>query len=165
MGYPGAYAPVISVAASGYIGEWYPPAGGAWWYRMNVADPTNPAQFYIGDFSSRELPGQDLDVAAPGTWVVGPYQTNSGKTSYYFLGGTSMASPHVAGIVALMVQKDPALTAALAETYLENSAVYLAPGCRNVYNPGGTTTSQVCWEANATGKGLAMADAALSIMP
>ncbi len=57
MGYPGAYAPVISVAASGWIGEWYPPAGGAWWYLMNVAEPTNPAQFYIADFSSRALAG------------------------------------------------------------------------------------------------------------
>ena len=115
MGYPGAYAPVISVAASGFIGEWYPPAQGAWWYAMNPADPTVPEQFYIADFSSRALAGQDLDVAAPGTWVVGPYQTNSGKTSYYFLGGTSMASPHVAGIVALMAQKYPALGAAQAE--------------------------------------------------
>lgn len=69
MGYPGAYSPVISVAASGYIGEWYPAAGPAWWYRMNVSEPTNPAQFYIADFSSRQLAGQDLDVAAPGSWV------------------------------------------------------------------------------------------------
>jgi subtilisin family serine protease len=164
MGYPGAYAPVISVAASGYIGEWYPPAGGAWWYSMNVAEPTNPAQFYIADFSSRALDGQDLDVAAPGSWVVGPYQTNSGQISYYFLGGTSMASPHVAGIVALMAQKSPALTASEAEGYLEASAIYLSPGCRTIYNPGGST-SQVCWEANATGAGLATAIAALNIMP
>jgi subtilisin family serine protease len=164
MGYPGAYAPVISVAASGYIGEWYPPAGGAWWYAMNVADPTDPDEFYITDFSSRALDGQDLDVAAPGSWVVGPYQTNSGQISYYFLGGTSMASPHVAGIVALMAQKDPALTASEAEGYLEDSAIYLGPGCRTIYNRGGST-SEVCWEANATGAGLATAIAALNIMP
>lgn len=164
MGYPGAYAPVISVAASGYIGEWYPPAGGAWWYLMNVAEPTDPAQFYIADFSSRALPGQDLDVAAPGSWVVGPYQVNSGQTSYYFLGGTSMASPHVAGIVALMAQKNPALTAADVETILTGATIPLAPGCRVIYNPGGAT-SNVCWGADATGSGLITADAALAATP
>jgi subtilisin family serine protease len=161
MGYPGAYAPVISVAASGYIGEWYPPAGGGWWYLMNVAEPTNPAQFYIADFSSREKAGQDLDVAAPGTWVVGPYQVNSGQTSYYYLGGTSMASPHVAGIVALMAQKNPALSAGQAETILQETAIYLAPGCRNVNNVYGAVV-EYCWGADATGEGLATADAALA---
>lgn len=164
MGYPGAYAPVISVAASGYIGEWYPPAGSAWWYLMNVDEPTSPAQFYITDFSSRALAGQDLDVAAPGSWVVGPYQTNSGQLSYYFLGGTSMACPHVAGIVALMAQKKSALTASEAENILESSAIYLAPGSRSVYNPDGSS-STISWGANATGAGLATADAALSATP
>ncbi|MCU0522136.1 MAG: S8 family serine peptidase, partial [Anaerolineae bacterium] len=164
MGYPGAYEPVISVAASGYIGEWYPAAGGAWWYLMNVAEPTNPAQMYITDFSSRELPGQDLDVAAPGSWVVGPYQTNLGQLSYYFLGGTSMASPHVAGMVALMAQKHPALTAGDAETYLTGSAIPLPAGCRNVYQPTGVTAN-ICWDEYATGAGLATADAALAATP
>lgn len=164
MGYPGAYAPVISVAASGYIREWYYPAGGAWWYRMNVAEPTNPAQFYITDFSSRALYGQDLDVAAPGSWIVGPYNVNSGHTSYYFLGGTSMASPHVAGIVALMAEKDPTLTAAAAEALLEAAAIRLDPGCRVIYTPAGTT-EEVCWETDATGAGLITADAALDLIP
>ena len=86
--------------------------------------------FYITDFSSRALPGQDLDVAAPGSWVRGPYQTNSGQLSWYFLGGTSMASPHVAGIAALMAQKHPSLTCAEAEDILEASSVYLAPAAR-----------------------------------
>ena len=161
MGYPGGYAPVISVAASGYIGEWYPPAGGSWWWQMNPADPTSPAEFYIVDFSSRQLAGQDLDVAAPGSWVVGPYQVNSGQTSYYFLGGTSMASPHVAGIVALMAQKNPALAAAQAEAILESTAIPLPAGCRIVYEPSGVATNY-CWEADATGAGLAAADAALA---
>jgi subtilisin family serine protease len=164
MGYPGAYEPVISVAASGYIGEWYPAAGGAWWYLMNVAEPTNPAQFYITDFSSRQKTGQDLDVAAPGSWIVGPYQVNSGQLSYYFLGGTSMASPHVAGIVALMTQKDPLLTALEAEDILTSTAIYLAPGCRTLYTSAGTT-EEVCWDADATGSGLATADAALDAIP
>jgi len=163
MGYPGAYAPVISVAASGWVGEW-PIGNRAWWYNLNVADPTNPDHFYITDFSSRQLAGQDLDVAAPGSWVVGPYQVNSGQTSYYFLGGTSMASPHVAGIVALMLQKNPRLTNAQAEAILEGSAIALPPGCRTVMTPWGYG-EEFCWGADATGAGLATADAALAATP
>ncbi|WP_322508747.1 S8 family peptidase [Anaerolinea sp.] len=164
MGYPGAYAPVISVAASGWTGEWTPPGNRAWWYNLNVPDPLNANHYYITDFSSRQKPGQDLDVAAPGSWVVGPYQVNSGQISYYFLGGTSMASPHVAGIVALMAQKYPALTASQAESILEASAVSLPAGCRTIYTPYGTTKN-VCWDADATGAGLATADAALAATP
>ncbi len=161
MGYPGAYAPVISVAASGWVGEW---TTGTWW-TGNVADPANADDFYIADFSSRAKAGQDLDVAAPGTWVVGPYQVNSGQISYYFLGGTSMASPHVAGIVALMAQKSPSLNATQAEAILEGSAIYLAPGCRDVANPATGLPEEICWEADATGAGLVTADAALAATP
>lgn len=165
MGYPGAYAPVISVAASGWVGEWAPAGNRAWWYNSNVADPTTPADFYITDFSSRAKPGQDLDVAAPGSWVVGPYKINSSNVpTYYFLGGTSMASPHVAGIVALMAQKYPALTASQAEAFLTGAAIPLPPGCRNVLEPSGVLTT-FCWDADATGAGLITADAALSAVP
>ncbi|MBN1936270.1 MAG: S8 family serine peptidase [Anaerolineae bacterium] len=144
MGYPGAYEPVISVAASGWVGEWLNPY---WWYALDVADPTNPAEFYITDFSSRELPGQDLDVAAPGSWVVGPYQVNSGQLSYYYLGGTSMASPHVAGTVALMLQQNPGLSAADAESILESTALDLG------------------WSENIQGDGQIDAAAALKTTP
>ena len=51
---------------------------------------------------------------------MGPYQTN-GQLSYY-LPGTSMASPHVMGIVALMAQAKPRLTAGQAEAALESAA-------------------------------------------
>lgn len=162
MDYPGAYAPVISVAASGWTGEWTP--NSTWWYSKNVADPINPNDFYITDFSSRQLAGQDLDVAAPGSWVVGPYQVNSGQTSYYFLGGTSMASPHVAGIAALMMQKNPALTQGQVEAIFVSTAVPLPPGCRNIVDPNVGPT-QFCWGADATGAGLATADAALAAVP
>lgn len=158
MSFPGAYAPVISAAASGWIGEWK--GGNSWWFASDVAEPTSPSDFYITDFSSRAKAGQDLDVAAPGSWVVGPFQEQSGKTSYFFLGGTSMASPHVAGIVALMAQKNPSLTARDAEEILENTAIPLPPGSRTITNPDGST-SVVSWGADATGAGLVTATAAL----
>lgn len=158
MGYPGAYAPVISVAASGWVGEW---TVAGWWYAVDVPDPANPKYFYITDFSSRELEGQDLDVAAPGSWVVGPYQLQSGQISYYYLGGTSMSSPHVAGIVALMAQKYPALTAGEAESILEASAIPLPAGERTVMTPYGYNETY-CWGVDATGAGLANAGTALA---
>ncbi|MEY2560515.1 MAG: hypothetical protein QOG51_930 [Verrucomicrobiota bacterium] len=163
MGYPGAYAPVISVAATGWTGQWLAgPDGNAsnWWYADDVADPTKASDFYIADFSSREKPGQQLDVAAPGSWTVGPYQVNSGQLSYFYLSGTSMASPHVAGVVALMCQKKPSLTAAAAESILKSSAIALPPGSRTVALPGGGTEVQ-SWGRDATGAGLVTADAAL----
>jgi subtilisin family serine protease len=162
MGYPGAYAPVISVAASGWTGEWTP--NSAWWRTKDVADPTNPNDFYITDFSSREKPGQDLDVAAPGSWVVGPFQTNSGQLSYFFLGGTSMASPHVAGIAALMKQKNPSLNQPQVESILETTAIPLPPGCRDVVDPNIGLT-KFCWSNDAAGAGLATANAALAAVP
>jgi subtilisin family serine protease len=163
MGYPGAYAPVISVAASGWTGEWL---GGnrSWWNNRDVADPTNVNDFYITDFSSRQLPNQDLDVAAPGSWVVGPYQLQSGQTSYFFLGGTSMASPHVAGIAALMMQKNSSLTQGQIENILQTAAIPLPAGCRNVTDITGVVVN-TCWGADATGSGLITADAALTATP
>jgi subtilisin family serine protease len=164
MGYPGAYAPVISVGAAGWVGEWLPKGNRNWWWNQDVPDPTNPDDVYITDFSSRQKLGQDLDVVAPGSWILGPYQVNSGQLSYYFLGGTSMASPHVAGIAALMAQKDPALTAREAEAILTDSALYLSPGTRTITNPDGSAAT-VSWGADATGAGLVRADAALAATP
>lgn len=160
MGYPGAYAPVISVAASGWIGEW---VGGRSWWLGNVPDPTNAGDFYIADFSSRALAGQDLDIAAPGSWIVGPYQKN-GQVSFYYLGGTSMASPHIAGVVALLCQKDPELTAPEAESILEGTAIPLPPGTRMVTDSSGAVTP-VSWGADATGAGLVNVPAALASLP
>ncbi|WP_276498127.1 S8 family peptidase [Pontibacter litorisediminis] len=144
MGYPGAYAPVISVANAGLKAEFTLPA---WWYAYNVPDPTDLNEYYIAPSSSRARVGQDLDVMAPGSNIVGPYQLNSGQLSYYYLTGTSMASPHVAGIVALMAQKNPSLTAAQAESILESVAV-----------------SKPEWKAQEVGHGFVTADAALGLV-
>jgi subtilisin family serine protease len=173
MGYPGALPQVISAAASGWVGEWRPCTlgttpipGDFWWYLCDVPEPTSPSDFYITDFSSREHAGQDLDVAAPGSWVVGPFQLQRGQPSFFFLGGTSMAAPHVTGTVALMLQKNPGLTESQAESIIEGSAVSMGAGCRSVILvPRGTTPEQICWGANATGAGLLDAPAAVAATP
>jgi subtilisin family serine protease len=96
MGFPGAYAPVISAAAAGWNNSWVDPAI-TQIYRMfwlknggdfvpplfanggDVPEPTPTAagilndSAYVADFSSRELAGQELDVTAPGVWVRGPF--------------------------------------------------------------------------------------------
>jgi subtilisin family serine protease len=167
MGYPGAYEPVVSVAASGWNGQWKPGADGNpgnWWNADDVPNPTSVADFHIADFSSRELAGQDLDVVAPGSWVVGPYQTQSGKTSYFYLSGTSMSSPHVAGIAALMLQKNPTLVQADVEDILETAALPMGEGCALLSLPGGAS-EDVCWEENATGEGIITAANALTLTP
>jgi subtilisin family serine protease len=167
MGYPGAYAPVISVAATGWNNQWKPGVDGNpnnWWNADNVADPTSVADFHIADFSSRELAGQDLDVAAPGSWVVGPYQTQSGKTSFSYLSGTSMASPHVAGIAALMLQKNPTLQQADVEDILETAALPMGAGCAMLSQPSGPA-QETCWGADATGSGIITAANALNATP
>ncbi|MEP7227825.1 MAG: S8 family serine peptidase [Gemmatimonadales bacterium] len=173
MGFPGAYGPVISVASAGYVREWE--GSNAWWRNAvsNTQDPTNPAEYYISAFSALRTGTQDLDVAAPGSWVVGPYQVNqSNKLSFFFLGGTSMASPHVAGIVALMLQKNPTLgelapdRAARAEQILTSTAVpipYIGQTVRP--RPGTTPQAITSWTADRMGSGLATADAALAGTP
>lgn len=168
MSFPGAYAPVISAAASGWIGEWRTCPGSSnfrnWWRLCNVPDPIDPDDFYITSFSSRERSGQQLDIAAPGSWVVGPFQLQSGMISYFFLGGTSMASPHVAGTVALMLEKNPTLTASQAEAILKSTAVSLGAGTRTITRPSGAT-GEVSWDTDATGAGLLDAQAALAATP
>lgn len=169
MGFPGAYGPVISAAASGWVREWRDCSSNnistSWWINCDVPDPTDADDFYITDFSSREKSGQDLDVSAPGSWVVGPFQEQNGQLSYFFLGGTSMASPHVAGIAALMLQKNSSLTASQVEGILENSAIPLPPGNRNVFDIITGTVVNFSWGSDATGAGLANAVEALGDTP
>jgi subtilisin family serine protease len=173
MGFPGAYGPVISVASAGFTDEWVSTSGNNWWFTQNPADPTNPAQYYISDFSALRMGSQDLDVAAPGSWVVGPYQLNqSNRTSFFFLGGTSMASPHVAGIVALMLDKNPTLgvaapnRAATAENILQTTAIQIPDVDQQVRpGPGAPLSTPPSWTADRSGSGLATADAALAATP
>jgi subtilisin family serine protease len=60
------------------------------------------------------------DVSAPGTNIKSCSYTGSGYTN---MDGTSMATPHVAGTVCLMLSKNPDLTPAEVDSILELTAV------------------------------------------
>ena len=166
MAYPAAYPEAISVGASGWIGQWQPGADGNrtnFWRSDDVTDPTNPEDFFITDYSSRQLPGQYLDVIAPGHLIFGPGQLPGGPPDHFFGTGTSAATPHVVGIIALMTQKRPYLTQAEAEEILKRTAIPMGPGCRTVAEPIYSSDAWTyCWGADATGSGLVDANAALA---
>ena len=185
MIFPARYAPVISAGATALVGEFPPEDPTLIQWILNDVAEGDPSQHLIANFSAWELPGQDLDVLAPGVVVPFPGALGGGGVGlvdYNFVAGTSFASPHVAGIAALMLQKNPGLTAAQIEQILENTALPLPPGCRNVRVPvsgpghwwsfGWTDHANisffnvtVCWNASPAGHGLAQADAALAATP
>lgn len=55
--------------------------------------------------------------------------TTQGSPSYAFYQGTSMAAPHVAGLVAMMLSRNGSLTPAQVETLLKNNARPLPGTC------------------------------------
>ncbi|MGW8885702.1 S8 family serine peptidase [Streptomyces sp. NPDC055749] len=73
-------------------------------------------------------PGNELefkpDVAAPGGFILSTLPPSQGW--YGVNSGTSMASPHVAGVVALLRQARPGLTPDAVRTALQNTATPLA---------------------------------------
>ena len=60
--------------------------------------------------------GKRTDVSAPGVEIFSGF--SSGNDAYTYMPGTSMACPHVAGLVALMREKDPDITFSQARKIL-----------------------------------------------
>jgi hypothetical protein len=102
------------------------------WTNQQASFPS-PTAGLISSFSSYGLaPDLSLkpDIGAPGGNIYSTYPLEEG--GYATLGGTSMASPHVAGAVALLLEAKPNLKASEVRDILQNSADpqdwSLAPG-------------------------------------
>ncbi|MGQ0429817.1 MAG: S8 family peptidase [Gammaproteobacteria bacterium] len=158
----------------------------------DTADPTSVTDVYVTDFSSRAIAasGQQLDVLAPGSWVRGPFPGDPGYNhlpwwskgagsqrginsgNFFYVGGTSMATPHVASVAALVLEKNPALSQAQVEALLKGSALPIpAVGSRLIFDFDHFTN--ILWDAScgslgtcdAVGAGLLRADAAIAATP
>jgi len=93
VGAPGCISSTIAVAA------------------VNSADT-------IASFSSRGGAVEDHGIAAPGVSIYSSYKSGG----YATLSGTSMATPHVAGTIALMIKSNPSLTPVTIKSTLLSTA-------------------------------------------
>ncbi|WP_405429276.1 S8 family serine peptidase [Micromonospora sp. NBC_00617] len=151
-------AGIFVVAAAGNTGPWCasiddPPAPYANVLTVGAVD----AQRRVAEFSSRgPVPGGTgkPDVLAPGVGVVSAMPGGG----YAALDGTSMATPQVAGVVALMWSANPALIGDLTRTrqILRDTATPAEPTYRSD-NP----TDACGGPANVTGAGQVDAYAAV----
>ncbi len=79
--------------------------------------------------------GPQLDIMGPGSGVISTY--NSSTTSYASMSGTSMATPHVAGAIALALSCAPGTTASQMTSALFSTAEDLgAAGYDTAYGNG-----------------------------
>jgi subtilisin family serine protease len=82
----------------------------------------------VASFSSRGpalAGGGDIlkpDIMAPGVDILAAFSPYAGGLNFNFLSGTSMSSPHIAGIGALMKQAHPTWTPAMIKSALMTSA-------------------------------------------
>lgn len=110
-----AAAGVVVVAAAGNAGPGPDTLGYPARYPQTIAVGATTRDDAVAGFSSR---GAELDLVAPGdritsTWLNGSYQE---------LSGTSMAAPHVAGLAALLLEREPWLSPAQVKARLQTLA-------------------------------------------
>ena len=173
ISFPGRRPQSITAGAVGWMREFCEPFCTAPWYFADVPE-NNPTQVYVAGFSGRETspPPQPtaVDVLAPGSFVFGEWLVlpgfSEGRQAAFdgvvnFIFGTSFAAPHVAGIVAQMLQKNPGLTQSQAEAILRASALPIPPSF-DVSTPVQIVPG---WDESATGSGLALGAAAVAATP
>lgn len=113
-------------------------AGNANANACGVSPASEPSAITVGATSSTDARasfsnfGSCVDVFAPGVSVASSYIRS--PSDYVFMSGTSMASPHVAGVAALYLQTNPTATPATVTSTL------LAASTSNVVLDAGTAS-------------------------
>jgi subtilisin family serine protease len=154
-----------------------------------VAEPTPAGDVFVAEFSGRAKAGQDLDVLAPGNWVRGPFAGDPGYShlpwwshgigditgnnpgNFFYVGGTSQATPHVSGAAAMLLEKNPSLTQAQVESLLTSTALPIpASGSMPFFDFDHPST--ISWDTDcdgtpcdAVGSGLLQVDKAIAATP
>ena len=113
VAWPGAIGPVITVAST-------------------LKTPDSKGAYGMSSFSSR---GSQVDIAAPGSSIVAARAAGTSDdlglsvpglgtdaARYMAISGTSMATPHVAGVAALVLEAAPAMKAREVEELLTRTA-------------------------------------------
>jgi len=122
--FPASYTGVISVSAVDLNAQKAPYSN--FGTMVDVAAP--------GGDVSRDLNGDGYSDGVLSTLVD---ENNGFAPNFVFYQGTSMASPHVAGLAALMLAVDPNLTVSEIETILTTTTIDLgAPGRDDIFGHG-----------------------------
>jgi hypothetical protein len=172
ISYPGRLPQSITAGAVGWKSEGLPPDP---WFFGDVPEG-DASQVYVASFSGREpsfvTPGSLIDVVAPGSyvfgeWLFGPGFSEGREVAFdpidNFIFGTSFAAPHVVGVVARMLEKNPGLTQAQAEAALRGTALPIPASASPFITPLGEYV--LPWDAWATGAGLLQGAEAVAATP
>lgn len=130
---------IVPVFAAGNSGPRPKTIGTPGGYPHSFAVGATDSNDKIAGFSSRgpiTWEGKDYvkpEVSAPGVNI---YSAKPGG-GYQSMSGTSMACPHVSGLVALMIEANPALTVSEVESILKETSVDLGEaGPDNIFGVG-----------------------------